>query len=232
MRTLYFDCTNGVCGDMIVSGLTALGAEAPPETEQVIMDLAQEILGEVHHHHGHHHEHIHYSDVKKIIKKAPLSEEARKVMERIYGVIAAAESRVHETEIEEVCFHEVGRAAAIANIAKTAAMLEDIRADRILCSPVSDGSGTIECSHGVIPVPVPAVKAMMENCGYEFRTLEVETEMVTPSGLAMLIGMGAASGERPRGALIAKGLGFGSRDTGRGGMEIYLIDEEVAAVGK
>jgi len=109
---------------------------------------------------------------------------------------------------------------------KAAAMLDSMGVDKIVCSEVCDGCGTIECSHGIIPVPVPAVKAMMDSCDYVFKTEPVSTELVTPSGLGMLIGMGAECAPRPEGSIIAKGIGYGGRDTGRGGMEIYIIEEE------
>ena len=261
MKTLYIDCVNGVCADMIISGLRALGAETEAGFEEDMRELIHRVVehgeyehghdhdgcvhGEHEHHYEHsaheheHNEHTHdehehhyhshgasYTAIKEVIRRAPMTESARKTAQKIYETIARAEAKVHEATLETVHFHEVGRAEAIINIASAAVMLDSIGADRIVCSEIHDGRGTIECSHGIIPVPVPAVRAMMESCDYTFKTEPVETELVTPSGLGMLIGMGAECRERPQGGVLAKGIGYGGRDTGRGGMEIYIIDEE------
>ena len=287
MKTLYIDCTNGVCADMFISGFRALGVEAefmPFDEFEVFLHEMQHHLedsqglgrGEGGHEHGHSHgghehghgedghEHSHgghgedghghshgadghhhssmssYQFIKGVIRHLPLPLKVRDIAEKIYKTIALAEAEVHGATLETVHFHEVGRPQAIYNAITVAMQVAEIGADRIVCSDVYDGHGTIECSHGVIPVPVPAVRAMMKNCNFNFVTADVETEMVTPSGLGMLIGIGAkpdckseggCSGKfecvgRPAGSIIAKGTGYGGRDTGRGGMEIYLIDEE------
>lgn len=255
MKTLYLDCKNGVCADMIISGLRALGAETEAGFEEDMSQFIHRVIehgeyeqgdhhesGESEHccnagaHHAHgdekghlHHLHSHgvsYAAIKEVLGRAPMTESAKQTAQKIYETIARAEARVHKATLETVHFHEVGRAEAIINIAKAAAMLDSMGVDKIVCSEVCDGCGTIECSHGIIPVPVPAVKAMMDSCDYVFKTEPVSTELVTPSGLGMLIGMGAECAPRPEGSIIAKGIGYGGRDTGRGGMEIYIIEEE------
>lgn len=262
MKTLYIDCTNGVCADMFISGFRALGVEAEfmpfDEFEMFLHEMQHHLEdshglgGHGHHHDGHGHTHDHgghhhddhdahdhhhngdhhhgsnssYQFIKGVMRHLPLPLKTRDIAEKIYKIIALAEAEVHGATLETVHFHEVGRPQAIYNAVTVAMQVTEIGADRIICSEVHDGHGTIECSHGVIPVPVPAVRAMMKNCAFTFVTADVETEMVTPSGLGMLIGIGAKPGEKPEGSIIAKGTGFGGRDTGRGGMEIYLIDEE------
>ena len=133
----------------------------------------------------------------------------------VYALIAEAESHVHGTPVEQIHFHEVGRGEAVLNLTGTAAAAASLEPDRIMCSPVHDGHGTIKCSHGIIPVPVPAVAAMKKYCDYTFVQDDVDTEMVTPSGLGVLIGLGAAPGEKPEGEPSASGEGKGSRDIGR-----------------
>ena len=94
-----------------------------------------------------------------------------------------------------------------------------------MTSPLYDGIGTVVCSHGEIPVPVPAVKALMSVCDYEFRTADVDTEMVTPSGLAGLIGIGAVpAAEMPEGRIVKQTEADGGRDTGRPGLRVYIIE--------
>ena len=250
MKTLYIDCGSGVCADMILSGFRALGAETNMGFEEEVRGLihhgiehggfepnpeqgchpAHDSAQQAHEHgeaHSHHHAHgASYAAIREVLRRAPMTENARKTAEKIYETIARAEAEVHGATLATVHFHEVGRPQAILNIVSAAAMLDQMGVDRIVCSEVCDGQGTIECSHGVIPVPVPAVRAMMANCDYVFRTIPIDTELVTPSGLAMLIGMGAECAPQPNGGIIARAFGRGGRDTGRNGMELLLIEEE------
>ena len=250
MKTLYIDCGSGVCADMILSGFRALGAETDMGFEEEVRGLihhgiehggfepnpeqgchpAHDSAQQTHEHgeaHSHHHAHgASYAAIREVLRRAPMTENARKTAEKIYETIARAEAEVHGATLETVHFHEVGRPQAILNIVSAAAMLDQMGVERIVCSEVCDGQGTIECSHGVIPVPVPAVRAMMANCDYVFRTIPIDTELVTPSGLAMLIGMGAEYAPQPNGEIIARAFGRGGRDTGRNGMELLLIEEE------
>ena len=250
MKTLYIDCTNGICSDMVLDALLDMGADLDCEEKHEL-----EHMLEIDHDHDHHccdnhdhnccgghdhgddHDHIHehakhshehrsYQDIRTLIKKAPIGDAAKEIAGNIYHAIAKAEAKVHEATLENVHFHEVGRNKAVMNIISIAMCIEQIVPDKIICSTIHDGKGFIECSHGTIPVPVPAVMAMRENCDYTFETDDIQTEMVTPSGLAILIGMGAVCSEKPEGSIISKGIGRGTRDTGRGGMEIYLIEGE------
>lgn len=210
MRILYFDCTNGVSGDMVYSALR--------EFSGIKEEFAQDAKG---------HSHTGYSDIKLLIYNSEISEAAKEKALSIYSVIADAESSVHGTSVSEVHFHEVGRSEAVKNIVGAAACIDGLKIDKILCSEIFDGQGTIECSHGTIPVPVPAVMAMRKNCSLVFTTDEsVATEMVTPSGLAILIGLGAAySDSMPEGEILMKTTVCGTRDIGRkGGLSVYLIE--------
>jgi uncharacterized protein (DUF111 family) len=219
---LYIDCTNGISSDMVLSALLDLGAD------EEICDKGVKSLGlhqrQDHGHQGegtHHHSRS-YEEVKSIIGAGELSDRAKAIALRTYQVIAAAEAEVHGETLETVHFHEVGRDRAIENIVGAAIAVDQLDPLEIYCSPIHDGHGTIRCSHGVIPVPVPAVAAMMEGREYDFVTDDVETEMVTPTGLGLLIGMGAKRGEV---SVIKKtGVGLGTRDIGRGGLKIHAME--------
>lgn len=219
---LYIDCTNGISSDMVLSALLDLGAD------EEICDKGIKSLGldqrkdHGHHGEGHHHHSRSYEEVKSIIGAGELSDRAKAIALRTYQAIAVAEAEVHGETLETVHFHEVGRDRAIENIVGAAIAVDQLDPLEIYCSPIHDGQGTIRCSHGVIPVPVPAVAAMMEGCEYDFVTDDVETEMVTPTGLGLLIGMGAKRGEV---SVIKKtGVGLGTRDIGRGGLKIHAME--------
>lgn len=178
------------------------------------------------HEHKHHHAHTHRShkEVQAIIQNSPMPPKARETALSIYRVIAQAEAKVHNSDAENVRFHEVGRNEAIKNITGIAAALDSLNVEAVYCSKIHDGTGFITCSHGKIPVPVPAVMAMREACDYPFVTEDVETELVTPSGLGVLIGIGARYAEKaPEGKLLKTVTAKGCRDTGKEGLKASLI---------
>ncbi len=256
MKILYFDCSNGVSGDMLLKAVSSLsGAEekiyAAMEREK-LTDGGQDHDGQNHGGHGgdrhgeaHHGEHHHdhhghgrsYGQVKALIEGSGFSNAAKKTALRIYGHIAEAEAKVHGATLETVHFHEVGRDEAVKNALAIGMALERIAPDMVLVSEIYDGHGTVVCSHGEISVPVPAVMALRERCNYTFMTADVDTEMVTPSGLAGLMGMGAVPVDGDhlpddiRGAdLLEKGRitgrveAVGSRHTGRPGLFAYVLE--------
>ena len=234
MKIVYFDCTNGISGDMAYMALKGLLDENEEEHGHSYDHKHNGDCSHEHtHEHLHNHEHSHnsYSGIKNIIVNSEISESAKEKALSIYSVIAKAEAFVHGTTIEDVHFHEVGRKAAIANIIGAAVCMDAIGADKVLCSEIRDGTGFIECSHGKIPVPVPAVMAMRSECDLPYITDgNIQTEMVTPSGLAILIGLGARhSKEIPQGEILKKVTVFGKRKTGRGGgLTAYLIERRLS----
>lgn len=259
MKTLYFDCRSGISGDMVLEALIAL-QEKPDEARTAIAAIRKEIevaaliLRHQPHHHGHdhsheNHDHTHphthdhahtaqdsthfhrsYHDVKHIIADACADPAVQEIARSIYAVIAAAESSVHESSLEELHFHEVGRNQAIGNILGAAWCVNNLQADSILCSEIYDGHGTVQCAHGVIPVPVPAVMAMRKNCSLSFREADVEGEMVTPSGLSILIGIGAQTGA-PSGRLLKAVTANGTRAfSGHEGLTVSIYESHENAI--
>lgn len=217
MKILYLDCTGGVSGDMMMDVLAKLGGcseEIKKKTGDIVFD------------HGHDHGHGRsYETVRRLIEESGFSEAARNTACKIYSYIAEAEAKVHDSTLETVHFHEVGRDEAVKNALGIGMALEVIAPDRVEVSPIYDGSGTVVCSHGEIPVPVPAVMALRENCSYRFMTADVDTEMVTPSGLAAVMGIDAVNGHM-RGKVKAEAEAAGGRDTGRDGLKGYIIETE------
>lgn len=209
---LYFDCTSGISSDMILHALTEMGGDTVWMKQ---LELPEE---EGHHFHRSHRE------VKEILQENHLPEPVREKALAIYQVIAEAEAKVHESDVEHVHFHEVGSNRAVKNIVGIASALSSLSIKAIYCSEIHDGNGTVECSHGTIPVPVPAVQAMMGSCDYKFVTEAIDMEMVTPSGLGVLLGIGAQYvPEMPEGVLLMQVVSKGTRDTGKEGLKVSLI---------
>ena len=241
MKILYFDCSNGISGDMLLNAVSSLSVNGPRIYEM----MEKETLKGEHEghddrekHHGHSHGHGRsFRKVREIIEDSGFSEAAKETALDIYSHIAEAEAKVHDATLETVHFHEVGRDEAVKNALAIGMALEIIAPDKVVVSDIYDGHGTILCSHGEISVPVPAVMALREKCSYVFRSADVETEMVTPSGLAGLMGIGAQTetgagltcgtygdGLLAQAKVLAETEAKGSRSTGRPGLKAYLLE--------
>lgn len=183
--------------------------------------------GHDHHHeheHNHGHEHHHDShgqternlgDIMAIIDRSELSQRVKDFSRRVFTEIAAAEARVHGKPIDEVHFHEVGAIDSIVDIAGTAICLDLLGIDKVYSSALHDGNGFIECRHGIIPVPVPAVVEMLAGSGIPLISEDVSTELVTPTGMGIIKCLAESFGVRPAMTLDRTGYGIGKRETGR-----------------
>lgn len=182
--------------------------------------------GHDHHHEHHHHEHEqgheHYSrternlgQIMEIIDGSSLSQRVRDFCRKVFTEIAEAEGRVHGKPVDEVHFHEVGAVDSIVDIAGTAICLEMLGIDTVYASPLHDGNGFIECRHGIIPVPVPAVVEMLEGSGIPLISEDVSTELVTPTGMGIIKCLAEGFGSRPVMRIDKTGYGIGKRETGR-----------------
>lgn len=234
MKRIYLNCENGISGDMVLNALIDLNED--PQAVRSEIHRISHLIGAPHeHHHTHDHDHNHgehvhehfhrsYSDVKNIIDSLDVSSDVKAVAQQIYAVVAKAESTVHGDSLDELHFHEVGRDQAIANVVGVAVCLNELKTDEVIVSDICDGHGTVKCAHGVLNVPVPAVKAMLDDCDLTYRQTEHEGEMVTPSGLAMVIGCGAVTGDKPEGIPVRTAEAFGGRRTGEHGLiaELYI----------
>lgn len=226
MKILYFDGSNGISGDMLLKAVSRLSRNE----EKIYEVMRHEVMGsqeeQNHIHDGHHHGRS-YKKVRELIENSGFSFASKKTALKIYEYIAQAEAKVHGETLETVHFHEVGRNEAVKNALAVGMAIEYICPDKIMVSPIYDGKGKIICSHGEIDVPVPAVMALRENCGYCFKTADVNTEMVTPSGLAGLMGIGAEAAEDEdivkKATVMDKIVVKGSRDTGRPGLTAYIL---------
>ena len=214
MKTLYFDCSSGISGNMTLGALTKIiGDENYLINElkklnidgykieiskkvkngitgtyvDVILDEADEYG---HHHdentHTHHHEHRNLDDVNKIIENSTLADDVKELAKKIFLRVANAESKVHNKPLSEVHFHEVGAIDSIIDIVGTAILIKKINPDKIVSSIVNDGYGFIECAHGTMSVPVPATSEIFANSNVKFRQIDIDTELVTPTGAAII----------------------------------------------
>jgi len=184
--------------------------------------------GHEHHHEHHHpHEHRNLADVTAILNSGSLSPRARELALKIFGIVAEAESKAHGKPIDEVHFHEVGAIDSIVDIAAAAVCLDDLGIDDVIVSGLSEGTGFVECQHGLLPIPVPAVANIAAAHGLPLRILPgVNGEMVTPTGAAIAAAVRTRSA-LPESFTIAKiGLGAGKRDFGMPNVLRAMLIEE------
>lgn len=172
------------------------------------------------HEHGHehihahetHHEHRNLNDVNTIIDNSGIDEKSKELAKRIFLRVAKAESKVHNKPIEEVHFHEVGAIDSIIDIVGTAILINKINPDKIVSSIVNDGYGFIECAHGKMSVPVPATSEIFANSNVKFRQIDIDTELVTPTGAAIIAELAEEFTTLPAMVTQKIGWGAGSKD--------------------
>ena len=164
------------------------------------------------HEHHHHHEHRNLYDVNTIIDNSSLDENTKDLAKRIFLRVAKAESKVHNKSLDEVHFHEVGAIDSIVDIVGTAILINKINPDRIISSVVNDGYGFIECAHGTMAVPVPATSEIFAASNVKFRQIDIDTELVTPTGAAIIAELAEDFTTLPAMVTEKIGWGTGSKD--------------------
>ncbi len=152
----------------------------------------------------------HMSEILKIIAAAPISDGAKRTASNIFRALGEAEAKVHNVDVEKVHFHEVGAADAIVDIVCAAVGADALGVEQFVCSPLNVGGGTVKCAHGVMPVPAPATLELLK--GIPVYSGEVQKELVTPTGAAIVRVLAASFGSRPAMTTEKIGYGAGSRD--------------------
>ena len=170
---------------------------------------------ELSHEHGHGHTHEHHSmeEILSRVSALALPERVKQDITAIYRDIAQAESRVHGRPVNEVHLHEVGMLDAIADIASVSLLLYKLAPDRICASPITTGFGTVRCAHGILPVPAPATAILLE--GMPTRAGQVEGELCTPTGAALIRHFAGSFGHAPEMVPLRTGYGMGSKEFSR-----------------
>ena len=219
----YFDCFSGISGDMTLGALIDLGAPVPwlkesiaalplPGFDITAKDVAYNGIHakrvEVAVHGGHHHRR--FADIRALISGSPLPEPVKATAQSIFRRLAEAEAGVHGCSPEEVHFHEVGAVDAIVDVVGTALCLSRLGITEIVAAPVPNGRGFVDCRHGRLPVPAPATIAILK--GVPTYGVEVECELTTPTGAAIVSTVAQTFGPMPPMTVAAVGYGAGGRN--------------------
>ena len=165
------------------------------------------------HTHEDKHEHGHgrgLKEIKQIISTAAVSETTKQTAIAIFQALGEAESKIHNTDVDSIHFHEVGAVDAMVDILCAAVGAEVLGADEIVCSPLNVGGGTVKCAHGVFPVPAPATVELLKGAPVYSSGLNVE--LVTPTGAAIVKVLSKRFASFPQMKIEKTGYGAGTRD--------------------
>ena len=183
-----------------------------------------------HDHHEHddahgHHTHSSLKDIGHIINEHIHAEQkVKEQMLRVFNMLADAESAVHGVPVSDIHFHEVGTMDAVADIAAVCFLLDHLRVDRIYASPVHVGRGTVKCAHGVLPIPAPATARILTGIPI-YSTPQIEGELCTPTGAALLRAFVSEFREMPQMTCDRIGYGMGTKDFPRANcVRVFLGD--------
>lgn len=164
------------------------------------------------------HEHRGLPAIVHIIEQADMSDHAKELAKKIFGIIAEAEAKAHGVPLEEVHFHEVGAVDSIVDIVSAAVCFDNLGITDVVVSELYEGKGVIRCQHGIIPVPAPAVVHIAQANDLRLHITEDEGEFVTPTGAAIVAAIRTKK-ELPESFVIKKtGLGAGKRENHRAGI--------------
>lgn len=187
------------------------------------------------HHHRHTHSHTHHihthdrnlADIKAIIYGSGISDLAKSKAVSIFQCIAKAEAKVHGTDIDSIHFHEVGAVDSIVDIVGVGVIMDMLGVERVVCSPLSEGHGFVKCQHGLIPVPVPATAQILSEANAPIRSLDIQSELITPTGAGIVAALSSEFGSMPDMSNTKIGYGAGKKDfTTPNVLRVFFGDSE------
>jgi len=222
MKTLYLDAFAGISGDMMLGALVDLGvpvdvlrsvAEALSlnEVEVIAGKTERKSIGAVK---------INvrapergiartYAHIKSLISKSGLPPKVKNNSLKIFALLAEAESRIHSRSIDQVHFHELGSVDTLVDVAGSAAGLDYLKVEELLCSPLPMGTGMIKTAHGIYPIPAPAVIEILRDI--PVYSSGIPTELVTPTGAAIVASLASDFCLLPPMRIERVGYGAGDR---------------------
>lgn len=223
MKVCYLDAFSGLSGDMLVGAFVDAGASGEELTESLALlntgasfrlesTKRNGITGTKFHVDGtdYSKKHRHLPHIVKMIEEAALPERVKADSIAVFEKLGEAEAQVHGVPIEKVHFHEVGAIDSICDIVGACMGLHLLGVERVACSAINVGSGTVKADHGIMPVPAPATALLLK--GLPVYSAGPATELCTPTGAAVAATLGSDFGRMPAMRIEATGFGAGSKD--------------------
>jgi uncharacterized protein (TIGR00299 family) protein len=217
----YLDCVGGLAGDMLLAAL--LDAGAP---ESALRDVPSRLglghvklrLERVQRHgiealhldvFGEHGERS-WRSMREQLIAADLDDRVRERSLRVLQRLAEAEGAIHGVEADDVHFHELGAVDTFVDVVGAVTLLDELGVRRLVCSPLPSGRGVVKSAHGVLPLPAPATAALL--VGAPVFGVDLEAELVTPTGAALASALADAWGPMPAMTIERLGYGAGTAD--------------------
>ncbi|HVT30307.1 MAG TPA: nickel pincer cofactor biosynthesis protein LarC [Lacipirellulaceae bacterium] len=223
MRIAYLDCASGISGDMTLGAVVDAGADLAAiqaGIDSLGLPSCRLVAGEVKKQgfratqitvdHEPERKHRHLHQIRAMIDGSVVNTRQKELAKRIFQKLAEAEAKVHGTTIEKVHFHEVGAVDSIADIVASAIGIDLLGIERVVCSPVPTGRGSIQIAHGRCSIPAPATGELLR--GVPLSPLDVEGELTTPTGAAIVAALSNEFGPLPAMTVESIGYGAGQKD--------------------
>jgi len=226
MTTLWVDASSGASGDMMLGALLGTGvpigvlqeavdAVSPEPVSLRVEDVTRNGFAATRCHVevADSSDHRSWRDVRGLLLGSTLPDAVRDLAVRVFERLAAAEGTVHGSDPLDVHFHEVGALDAIADVVGVCAGVVHLGATEVVVSPIAVGSGSVNGAHGTLPVPPPAVAALLTGVpSYAGPAGAPATELCTPTGAALLTTLATSYGPQPPMTTRTVGVGAGGRD--------------------
>ena len=219
-KAAYFDCFSGASGDMILASLLDAGADldrirdslnslplgdfelTASQTKRGLLRASQikvsfSSTGQPHRN---------LASILKLIDQGKLEDSVKSQASKIFQRLAQAEAAVHGTDIQKVHFHEVGAVDSIVDIVGSCIALNLLGVDKLYCSEIVTGSGTVQCVHGELPIPAPATAQLL--LGVPTKIGYPGNELTTPTGAAILTTLAQQFGPSPD--ICSEKIGYGA----------------------
>ena len=222
MRVAHFDCFSGISGDMVLGAVLDAGVPADA-IRAALASLSLPIELEIEKvkrcgfaatkatiHAKDEEDYRFLPDIEAILAKGALTPKQRELASAIFRKVALAESVAHGMPLERVHFHEVGALDSIADIVGAAVGLDLLNVEKFTSSSVPTGSGTIQCAHGIMPVPTPGTVELLK--GVPLAKSAIKTELTTPTGAAILTSVVGEYNDTPAMTIRTIGTGAGTKD--------------------
>lgn len=240
MKVAYFDCFSGISGDMVLGALLDLGlpldallkdlGKLPLKDYRLEVNKVERKGIEATQLTVHSYEKgvvRYWTNIQSLIKESGLDSTVKEDAYRIFEKLALAEAGVHGRSADQIHFHEIGAVDSIIDIVGTAAGIHRLGIERIHASPLPTGRGTVRTEHGIYPIPAPATLEILK--GVPLYGNEVEAELVTPTGAAIISTYAKSFGAMPAMKVSGIGYGAGFHDLETPNVLRVIVGEELTA---
>lgn len=234
MKLAYLDCVSGISGDMTLGALVDLGvdlAAIQAGIDSLGLPSCQLVTEEVKRHgfratnltvqHEPEHAHRHLHHITDMIDGSTLTVSQKKLATDIFTALAEAEAKVHGSTLQKVHFHEVGAVDSIADIVGAAIGFDLLGVDTVVSSPIPTGFGFIKIAHGRVSIPAPATAELLK--GIPLASCNVEAELTTPTGAAIVKTLASSFGPLPAMTIEEIGIGAGDKEFKEQGNVLRII---------